>query len=253
MEGSSFFFNFNDNISLEAIFMKHLLTFALSLAVVCSLGLPAFADYGKGGNGKSATTNGPKTKHPKVKPPQTTTPTDPTNPTTPPVITRQPVTLNKGVPLNKNATILAAQNLVKKNVAGKPASDARLTKDFGQDKAPQNQGPFPPDFHCGTNTGNNNNDCHNGHCHDGHCGNGGNGGHHNPPPIDPGKGDGKPTPPSQPNPPARPGYVWVPANGNVPGHWERERAPTTTPTKPGYVWVPATATVPGHWERARAK
>lgn len=62
----------------------------------------------------------------------------------------------------------------------------------------------------------------------------------NPPtiPIDPGKGDGKPTLEI----PTRPGYVWV---GD---HWEREKAPqvTTPQGRPGFVWVG------DHWERVKA-
>ena len=221
--------------------MKHILTFAFSMAVVCSLALPASADYGKGNSGKSSTTS-PKTKHPKEKNPQPTTPTNPTTPTTPPVIL-----------LNKKTT-LSSQDLVKKNTAGKVTNDVLKNKDVSKEKAPQNTGPFPPHIFDKKKDKQHDKDCHDGHCHAGkegdcHDGQPGNGGH-NPPPIDPGNGSGHPT---TQNPPPRDGYVWVPANGNVPGHWERERAPTTTPTKPGFVWVPATATVPGHWERAKAK
>jgi hypothetical protein len=246
--------------------MKRFLTFALALAMVCTLSLPSFAGNGKGNEGgKSAVPyNGPKAKHPKDKTPPTT---PPTNPTTPPVI------LLQGQTLNKNTTggpTFAKQTLVKQNLSQQNLSKPKFAK---SDIPPnlngaesekfkpahgsnQNSGPFPP-FHCGTQPGNNGNN-NDGHCGTGHNGHNGNQ-HCEPnhgndgqgvPPIDPGTGNGQP---SFPNPPARPGFVWVPANGNVPGHWERERAPTTPMVKPGFVWVPATATVPGHWERAKAQ
>jgi hypothetical protein len=67
---------------------------------------------------------------------------------------------------------------------------------------------------------------------------------HNPPPLDPGRGDGRvPVDPVTPTSPLGPGYVWV---GD---HWERAKAPLTstpTPTKPGFVWVG------DHWERVKA-
>jgi hypothetical protein len=125
----------------------------------------------------------------------------------------------------------------------------------------QNPGPFPP-FHCGTPGSNNDNghDGH-GHGHNGHGGHGhgghGHGGHghdHDGHDHDgrPGINDGNPNAPTSP---IRPGFVWVPASGNTPGHWERERAPVSAApqARPGFVWVKGTATVPGHWERARAQ
>ncbi len=243
--------------------MKHILTFALSLAVVCSLGLPAFADYGKGGKGKSATPyNGPKVKNPKVKNPQ---PTPPTNPTTPPVIllsrpvppkpAKTGVTMPIVPKVKPSITLpkLTQPNLSKSKVDKSVLPPGSQANEFGKHQTPHNPGPFPPHIFDKKNDKKHDHkkhdkDCHD--CHDGHC-HDGNGGHYHPP-LDPGKGDGKPTP-TEPTPPARPGFVWVPAKNGVPGHWERERAPTTTPTKPGFIWVPATATVPGHWERAKAK
>jgi hypothetical protein len=225
--------------------MKHILTFALSMAMLCSLALPASADIGKGSSGKSSLAS-PKTKRPKEKNPQPTTPTNPTTPTTPPVILRQPQSLTK--PALAKPTLNKSQNSapLTTQVLGKP----KLAKSevppnlSGQDaekfqKHSKNRAPFLPDLweHLKKK---HDHDCHD----DDH------GGKPNPPPLDPGKGDGKP--PSQ-NPPPRDGYVCVPAHGDVPGHWERERAPSVPQAKPGFVWVPATATVPGHWERVRAK
>jgi hypothetical protein len=55
------------------------------------------------------------------------------------------------------------------------------------------------------------------------------------PPIDPGKGDGKPTTPTQP--PKMPGYVWVN------DHWERERAPQGSVSKPPIAINPMPGTI----------